>query len=162
MNGEAERTHLIKRILELDLVTYRAFSRTLPKEWLTVDLTMPQLKVLFMLFSEGPSRVGALAAALGVGPPTLTGILDRLVRHGLVSRKEDPADRRVVISQLTDSGRKMTENLHQLGRARWSELLESMSLEELKIVAQALDIMHKAALRWQGSREAKGMGRCTQ
>ncbi|MDO8690063.1 MAG: MarR family transcriptional regulator [Dehalococcoidia bacterium] len=156
MNEGASRSRLIERILEMDMVTYGALSRTLPKEWLTLDLTMPQLKVLFILFSEGPSRVGTLAAAVGVGPPTVTGIVDRLVHHGLVSREEDPADRRVVIGYLTDSGREMAANLHQLGRGRWSEVLETMTLEELEVVAQAQDIIHKAAVRWHRSKESEG------
>jgi DNA-binding MarR family transcriptional regulator len=149
---EREKTELIRRILELDLTIYQALSHSLPREWLSLDLTMPQLKVLLILFSGGPCRVSALASALGVGLPTVTGILDRLVQQGLVRREEDPNDRRVVISRLTEKGQEVSDRLHQLGRARWSEILGTMSLEELRTVAQALDIIHRAALRWVGSR----------
>ncbi|MDP2727976.1 MAG: MarR family transcriptional regulator [Dehalococcoidia bacterium] len=151
--GEEEsRAQLIERILQLDLVTYRALSRTLPQEWLALDLTMSQLKVLFILFSDGPCRVGVFASILGVGLPTVTGILDRLVQQELVKREEDPTDRRVVISRLTEKGREIAERLHSLGRARITELLDLMSVGELRIVAQSLDIVHRASVKWQEDR----------
>ena len=57
-------------------------------------------------FAGAPRRtVGELVAATGQKPSTLTGVLDRLERRGLVARTPNPADRRSVLIELTETGR---------------------------------------------------------
>jgi DNA-binding MarR family transcriptional regulator len=57
-------------------------------------------------FAGAPARtVRELVAATGQKPSTLTGVLDRLERRGLIARTANPADRRSVLIELTDSGR---------------------------------------------------------
>ncbi len=51
-----------------------------------------------------PHTVRALAAKLGVTKPVITRALDTMGRHGLVTRKRDPADRRNVLVQRTVNG----------------------------------------------------------
>ena len=50
---------------------------------------------------------GELAALLHLHPSTLTGVLDRLVRRGLLSRQTDPADRRRALLWVTAAGRRV-------------------------------------------------------
>jgi DNA-binding MarR family transcriptional regulator len=50
---------------------------------------------------ERPLTAGQLAARLGVTPGSVTPLVDRLGRAGYVEREQDPADRRVVLVQLT-------------------------------------------------------------
>jgi len=66
-----------------------------PQAW-AGGLSMPQIRVLFFLNRAGPSAVGEVAAGVEVSQPSATETLDRLVRAGLVKRKVDAADRRVV------------------------------------------------------------------
>lgn len=72
--------------------------------WSDDGLTMPQIRLLWVLRDDDGLPVGALAQQLGVNPSTITGHIDRLVRQGLVRREEDPADRRIVRNFLTDQG----------------------------------------------------------
>lgn len=72
---------------------------------------MQQLRVMTILYHEGPTRVSDLARRLGVSTPTITGILDRLVRQRLSYRMSDPRDRRVVLNNLTQTGRDLVERL---------------------------------------------------
>jgi len=69
--------------------------------------TTSQLFTLVLLDAapEAGVPMNALARELGVSLPTVTGVVDRLVREGLVERGADPADRRVVLVRLTDTGR---------------------------------------------------------
>jgi|GEM_PF-511072 DNA-binding MarR family transcriptional regulator len=98
-----------------------AIGRTLQRRgvpaWLQqLDLTIAQLRVLFWLAHEGPVTIGRLAELLGVGQPTASHLVDRLVRAQLVARTEDPHDRRYTLARLTERGEEMVEMLHQARR----------------------------------------------
>ena len=68
-------------------------------------LTMPQLAVLKQLDARGGLSVGEVTRAGHLSQATVTGILDRLQRRGLVRRRRGQADKRKVHVWLTDSGR---------------------------------------------------------
>src|SRR5262245_53023352 len=69
-------------------------SEEISAAWSDANVTMQQLRVMTILYHEGPTRVSDLARRLGVSTPTITGILDRLVRQRLSYRMSDPRDRR--------------------------------------------------------------------
>ena len=72
----------------------------------TVDLTLPQYRVLILL-AEGNEAASALAEKLAVSRPSVTGVVDGLVSRGLVQRITVPDDRRRVDHDLTDAGREI-------------------------------------------------------
>ncbi|TFG78957.1 MAG: MarR family transcriptional regulator, partial [Spirochaetales bacterium] len=64
-------------------------------------LTLPQLLLVKALGHNGPMTVSAIAAGLSVSKPTAVGIVARLERDGLVTRRRDPkGDRREVIVEF--------------------------------------------------------------
>jgi DNA-binding MarR family transcriptional regulator len=105
-------------------------------EWPSV--TMQQLRVMMILYSDGPTRVSVLARKLNVSTPTVTGILDRLVRQEFTYRTDDPRDRRVVLNALTEKGREVIEHLQPLDSDRLTRAIESLSSDERKSVVEAL------------------------
>ena len=72
-------------------------------------LHVGQEMVLAELWQDDGLRVGELAARLGVEPPTVTKMLRRLERCGLVERRQDPSDARSLRVYLTDEGRALEE-----------------------------------------------------
>lgn len=71
------------------------------------DSTLPRFDVLAALFrEEGPVTMSRLTSHLFVSNGNLTGLVNRLVEDGLVSREIDPEDRRAQLVALTDDGRK--------------------------------------------------------
>jgi DNA-binding MarR family transcriptional regulator len=137
---------LVQRGIELQTQINRLIHNLGPNDpWLAVELTMPQLKVLFRLNTQGPSKVGALARALRVTLPTMTGILDRLVEQGLIRRDEDPADRRLVISRLTPDGQELVNQLQAAGRSRLARVYETLSPDVLATHVSALEQVLLAA-----------------
>ena len=87
------------------------------------DLSARQLTLLITIYLEPqPHTVRALAAKLGVTKPVITRALDTMGRHGLVTRKRDPADRRNVLVQRTVNGALFLERLGDLIVSKAAEL----------------------------------------
>jgi DNA-binding MarR family transcriptional regulator len=83
------------------------------------DLSVRQISIFITIYLEPqPHTVRALAAKLGVTKPVITRALDTMGRHGLVSRKRDPSDRRNVLVQRTVSGALFLERLGDLVAAK--------------------------------------------
>jgi DNA-binding MarR family transcriptional regulator len=68
------------------------------------DLSRTAAASLARLREDGPQRIGALAAAESVTQPTITCVVQRLEREGLVVREADPQDARAVRISITDAG----------------------------------------------------------
>lgn len=96
-------------------------ARTLQEQG--ADVTLTQYRTLVVLASRGPQRAADLAADLGVQPSTVSRLVDRLVQRGLVVRRQDTADRRVVWMTLTGQGKDLVGTTMRQRRQRLGELL---------------------------------------
>lgn len=142
MGMKAEsRDELLESVLLIAEKAFRELFPILPKEWLSLDLTMPQLKVVLLLFVGGPTRMSVIASALGVSLATATGVADRLVERELVIRESDPDDRRVVLCRLSDKGEKTIIGLWQLAKENSRLLLSSVDRSKLVLVRDALQAL---------------------
>ncbi|MFI0420632.1 MarR family winged helix-turn-helix transcriptional regulator [Spongiactinospora sp. 9N601] len=142
-----ERDVLINRIARIqhELARYIARSRFLPGS--ASNLTMRQLQVTVLLSSLGSASGQDLARHLGVGLATVSGIVDRLVRHGLASRHEDPADRRVRRVELTPKGKALIEELQDTGLAGLRRILDHLDLDTLRMLDLVGIRMYEAGRR---------------
>ncbi len=109
------------------------------------QLTLQQLRVMHILYCDGPTRVSTLAQRLQVSTPTVTGILDRLVHRGMTTRDDDPSDRRVVLNLLTDNGVKVIEQLHPIKIDHLNGLVARFNSEERQVIANGLNLLLSAA-----------------
>ena len=73
-------------------------------------LTAPQLLVMQSIEKEGKPSTSTLARSIAVSQATMTRIVDRLERAGLVMRERSSTDKRVINVGLTDSGRHKLES----------------------------------------------------
>ena len=144
MAGEGEAADAIERVADLVGQVNRLQRRGWPQEWLALELTMAQMKVLFVLHHQGPSKVSDLAEMLGVTAPSMTGTLERVVRGGLVQRRDDPTDRRLVLASLTPEGQALVERLQQGRRARLMAALARLDEGALADLERALGALRLA------------------
>jgi len=72
------------------------------------DLSLPQYRLLAFL-AQGDWAASALADKLDVSRPSVTSLVDGLVKRGLVERRPDTGDRRRIDHVLTDAGRAALE-----------------------------------------------------
>ena len=134
----------ISRILDLTDRFFRSAYSRVPTGWLAADVTMTQFKVLLTVYIDGPQSCGALASALDLSLPTMTGILNRLNRRGYLRRHRDPRDGRRVMSDLSKKGRDMMEHLWVSGQEQLAQVLQGVSLDDLKIIERALEVLTNA------------------
>lgn len=116
----------------------RALHSTDVAAWCAVDLTMPQVKALLLAYSPNGASHGEIARALGVGVSTVTGIVDRLVEHGLVERHADPDDRRLSRVRATQAGVDLLDRLWTSRIERLNQLLDELGPEERAAFTSAL------------------------
>jgi DNA-binding MarR family transcriptional regulator len=147
-----ERSQLIEYILQLNsqIIDRRLkaiSNKQLESEniWHNMPLTMPQFKTLLIVARSSGITVGQLAKGIGVGMPTASGIIDRLFEQGMVTRSEDPEDRRITRVEATRRGHELVEKLNNNGRNTWRLLLERLDYDELQTVAKAIELLSKAA-----------------
>jgi DNA-binding MarR family transcriptional regulator len=118
-----------------------------PRELLELDFTMSQLKMMFLLFLNGPMRMSDLASDLGVTLATSTGLADRLVERDLVTRESQPDDRRVVLCRLSESGQKSISRIWESAGSRVRELIQALDTEKLQTLYGVLESMLASAER---------------
>ena len=139
-----ERRRLVEHILEVSRGMAPLMRRWRTHDWIDLELSMPQLKVLFLLHDGGKS-MRQLSQPLGVTPQTVTGIVDRLVEMGLVTRGESQDDRRFVLTSLSAQGRQLVERLQVAGERATMRLLDQLTIENLRTVDRALEAIYGAA-----------------
>ncbi|MDQ1644672.1 MAG: hypothetical protein QOJ50_856 [Cryptosporangiaceae bacterium] len=137
----ADRDALITRIMETQRQLRRRFSEENIHPLLDVNVTMSQLKILILLARLGGTSGQELARRTGVSLGTLTGIIDRLVAQGMVTRREDPRDRRVRRLELTPEGSELINGLIAAGEAHQEQLLRRLDDAGLEIVVQAFTLL---------------------
>lgn len=144
----AARDRQIQRMIEVTDRLMHRISEWHAAEFLEIDTSMPQAKVLYLAASgEGGLRMSALATRLGVTLSTVSGLVDRLVDAGLAARRDDPEDRRQVIVSVTPAGNDLMERFRELNRRQAQELFGSLADDDLDTVERAFELLMGAAGR---------------
>jgi DNA-binding MarR family transcriptional regulator len=120
--------------------------------WDRRGLTMPQLRIMFILSRQDSITPSALAERIHVTPSTVTGLTDRLARQTLIRRQEDPGDRRLVRISLSEEGRQVIGELEVAGRAYLKEILGKLPTQHLECLTQVLEEFWAAAESVQSER----------
>jgi DNA-binding MarR family transcriptional regulator len=157
VSDAARRSLLMAQIIELEPQMLRVLGPAQARDWVDVDLTMSQLKMMFVLSSAmGPTgaagmRVSEVARGLGVTLPTVTAVMDKLVERGLVRRDEDPLDRRQHHCRLTPDGKALLHRLMAGRRSFTNALLEHLDDDELAAFLRGMEVLMAAAERLRAS-----------
>ena len=114
------------------------------RPWVQIELTKEQLRVIFLLYHKGQSSPGEIALAFGVPKANVTSVIDRLVNKGLVSRHENPSDRRRHLLSLTDEGKSRVVRLREIRIATITRVLERMPDDALDSLVEGLGALTKA------------------
>ena len=102
-------------------------------------ITTEQWRVLVCIKSRGPLRPIDLASMLERGPNTLSQLVDRMAKAGLVRRTRDRKDRRTVFVSMTDKGKEAVEPAVPAGWEFIHKLLSPLSYDDQRALASMLD-----------------------
>jgi DNA-binding MarR family transcriptional regulator len=103
--------------------------------WEERGLTLAQLRILFYVRAHPGTTTNALAARLGLTVATVSGLVDKLARAGLVERRQREDDRRVLPLWLTADGQAVVGEIRQGNRAYLAELAAHLGADLAPITA---------------------------
>ena len=108
-------------------------------------LSMSQIGALFQVHRRGACGVSDIGDELGVTSAAASQMIERLVQQELITRSEDPSDRRLKQIVLTDKGRQLMQESIQARQSWMDELVDVMTLEEQAQVTAALRLLIEKA-----------------
>ena len=114
------------------------------RKWLRTSLSLVHLHVLTVLESDGAMPMSKLAEAIDVSVASTTGIIDRMEERGLVERRREHDDRRVVLVHPTAGGAAVFRDLAAARAEHLRAALDGMTDEELRGFALGLRGLQRA------------------
>jgi DNA-binding MarR family transcriptional regulator len=123
---------------------YRLVSAAVQQQPREISLT--SASTLATVERTGPRRITDLAAIEGVTQPSMTALVTVLERAGLVERRQDPRDQRVVLVALTAAGTDYLRSRRRAGAEAFARLIDKLPPDEtatLLAAAPALQHLHE-------------------
>ena len=136
----------VDRILEAIIYLYTEGRRVTKEFARAANLTGPQLTVIKMLEQIGDLSLSELSDRIRAQNSTVTGIIDRMEREGLVVRERSTSDRRVVHIKLTEKGERIASEIPVEPMEIFRVALSSLSAQETR---ELLKISTKLATQVQ-------------
>jgi len=105
------------------------------------EITLPQWRALAHVTAYEGITQKALADAVDTDPMTISGILDRLEKRGLIERYADPTDSRAKLARVTPEGIEVVQSVRKIGLAMYEAALEGVPPADREIVIKVLSTM---------------------
>ena len=106
-------------------------------------MTAPRMSALSVLVFRGPLSLAELAAAEQVRAPTMSRLVEGLVRDGLVTRETVPTNRRMVRISATDSGRRLLDEGRERRVRALVERLMALAPSERRALARGVEVLER-------------------
>jgi DNA-binding MarR family transcriptional regulator len=141
----SEQEELIRCLERVQESFERRALSSMAEPLISTPVTMQQLKVLTMIAIDPDKATGhELAAQLKVSVATMSGLVDRLVEHGMVTRAEDPTDRRVRRLSVTPEGNATIRGLLSSAGTMPTPVLRKLPIEDLRALVQGVLALERA------------------
>lgn len=116
----------------------RLMKRRLDGEARLHKITLPQWRALAHIGKNSAITQSALAQALDTDPMTISGVLDRLEKNGMITRMPDPTDSRAKLTQVTAKGAERVEVARRLGAEMYEAALAGISKDDVAVAESVL------------------------
>lgn len=129
-----------ERLRELLPYVNNLFIDIITEELVKSGITRPQILVLEQI-KDAPKTIGDISRALDLSYSTVSGIVDRLERDGLVLRNRDDKDRRVVWVSCVDNLPNFEARFPFMVNGYFPEIFEGIEPSELEKVNNSLELI---------------------
>jgi DNA-binding MarR family transcriptional regulator len=102
------------------------------------DMSLTSLSTLSTLDQTGPRRITDLAVCEGVAQPTMTALVSTLERSGLVERRADPDDKRVVLVALSTAGQAYIRTRQRAVIDVFAQLVVQLPTDQVEALVSAI------------------------
>ncbi|MFI1918732.1 MarR family winged helix-turn-helix transcriptional regulator [Nocardia sp. NPDC020380] len=136
--------------LDLHGSTSKALRALADRDMRKYGLHLGQNHVLAVLWERDGRTPGEMAAALSVTTPTVVKMATRMTTAGLLVRKRDDHDNRLVRLWLTDRGRELREPIEADRKALSDNVTAGLAPAERRHLMSALEKIHRAATELLG------------
>ncbi len=143
-------------VLALQVITRDLVAVALASLSAVQDLGLLHIRVLFAIEDQENVSGVELANRLGISPSTVTRHVDRLVRSGHVLREQNPANRSMVMLQLTELGRETIAAVLAWRARVFERITCDMTPRARAELAGGLDAVHAALNRESADGDARG------
>lgn len=106
-------------------------------------LSVPQFRAMGFLYRRGGVSLSDVAEHMGLTLPTVSKMVDTLVRRGLVIRETSLDDRRCLILKLTEQGRSAHDVANRETQARLTEVMSDLTPIEREEVGRAMEYLRR-------------------
>ncbi len=110
----------------------------------SADLSLAQFRTLAYLNSHAEVSLSEVAEHIGLSLPTVSKLVDGLLGRGLLTRGEDPADRRRVLLCLTDEGRAILAGAVAATQSYLADMLSQLLPAQRATVVEAMAALRSA------------------
>lgn len=143
--SQQDRLSLMKSLDE----SFREVRKLILAEWNKENvhsLGMTHGRMLITLFEMGPQKASSLAESLRITSGGVTGISDRLIELGYITRERSEVDRRAVLLHLTEEGKAMVTTMMEVREKVMRKLFHGMSTEDMIKGLELFRVMSKNML----------------
>jgi MarR family transcriptional regulator for hemolysin len=122
---------------------YRILTSHLTEVLLPYNLSIPEWKLLGQLADGGNMKLAKLAELLAVEAPLVTSLVDSLEKKGLVTRSNDPIDKRAKVIEGTKRAFSLVDDIEPKVKAKVQILLHGTTIEDLNAYIRILNAIVK-------------------
>lgn len=136
----------VEAVTDAILTTSRLLVGASARSFATIDesITIPQFRMLVVLYTLGPLKPSAVATILQVNPSNATRMFQRLRAAKLVQRRVNPTNRREVILRLTKAGAQTVNDVTKQRYRHIADIVERMPLRHRSSLVEALEAFNAA------------------
>ena len=136
LNDSAQVAKLFQEVMHL-------FRQNMSKVFEDTGMTAPQNMVIGILSKEKTLKISELSTKLSLSNSTVSGIIDRLEKQGMVERKRSEQDKRVVYVSISSDFKEMHRNFHKRLEENIANIMNKGTHEELDKIFVGLDSLKK-------------------
>lgn len=122
---------------------YSKLNHSVEKEFKDTGLTVPQIMIVQLLFQYEKLKVSELSNKMSLTNSTVSGIIDRLEKMDIATRRRSKEDRRIVYIELSNKGKELIGDFKDIINDYFNRTFDHASEEELDTILTGINTLKK-------------------